>query len=420
MRASTSYLLCALAAAWFASADEASHVYKDGEDVWVWANKIGPFNNPLETYGFFDVLPLCKPQSTTPRKPSLGEALAGDELIKLDVDLKFKVDVDRATICTKKLTASEAKALESAVTDQYWYQLYIDDLPTWAALGRDTKEGGPMVYTHQRFSLGFNGNQIVIANLTAAVKVPVPVGGGELTFTYSVEWHECAVEFSQRFRRYLDERFFENKIHWVAVLNSLLMLFVLACFVMIVLLRMRADCARYEKELDDEGVEFRDESGWKLIHREVFRVPPNHVLLCALVGTGYQLIVLCFGLIFIAIASVVYADRGGLATYAVVTYAITSAVAGYASGKQFVQYAAAGPAISKDWIKTMLYTACLLPFTVSAVLLFLNFVAHYYNSQQVIPVYTIFVMILIWFFVSLPLVVIGTLMGRHQKREEVP
>ncbi|KAJ9471389.1 Transmembrane 9 superfamily member 1 [Diplonema papillatum] len=46
-----------------------------------------------------------------------------------------------------------------------------------------------MAYTHQRFSLGFNGNQIVIANLTAEKKVPVPVGGGELTFSYSVEWH---------------------------------------------------------------------------------------------------------------------------------------------------------------------------------------------------------------------------------------
>lgn len=36
-----------------------------------------------------------------------------------------------------------------------------------------------------------------------------------------------------------------------------------------------------------------EESGWKNIHSEVFRFPPNKNLFCALVGSGYQVPFLC-------------------------------------------------------------------------------------------------------------------------------
>eukprot|EP01059_Diplonema_ambulator_P002702 TRINITY_DN12349_c0_g1_i1.p1 TRINITY_DN12349_c0_g1~~TRINITY_DN12349_c0_g1_i1.p1 ORF type:complete len:589 (+),score=207.79 TRINITY_DN12349_c0_g1_i1:44-1768(+) len=398
--------------------DESSHKYEEGERVWVYANKIGPFNNPLETYGYFDVLPWCDPLSKVPKKPTLGEALTGDELMKLNVKVEFKRNAKRQEICKRSIDAHDAEVLKDAIKSQYWYQLFVDDLPTWAALGKVVK-GEHMIYTHQRFSLGYNNDQIVLVNLTAENKVAVREGI-ELEFTYSVEWEESRIKFDNRFRRYLDESFFEHNIHWVSVLNSFMMVFVLACIVMIVLLRtLKADYARYDKDVDDDGAEFRDESGWKQVHREVFRVPPNHVILCALVGTGHQLVVLLFCLIFIAIASVVYADRGALLTYGVVSYAITSSVAGYASARQFVHCAAAGPAISKDWIRTMILTASLLPGVVSVTVFLLNLVAVYYNSQQAIPFTTMIVVVLLWMLVSVPLVVVGTFIGRHRKKVDI-
>eukprot|EP01064_Diplonema_japonicum_P002849 TRINITY_DN11842_c0_g1_i2.p1 TRINITY_DN11842_c0_g1~~TRINITY_DN11842_c0_g1_i2.p1 ORF type:complete len:576 (+),score=145.41 TRINITY_DN11842_c0_g1_i2:58-1785(+) len=398
--------------------DEVTHKYEEGDRVWVYGNKIGPFNNPLETYGYFDVLPWCEPHSKVAKKPTLGEALTGDELIKLDVNVEFKKDTSRKQICRKTLSQADADVLKAAIKEQYWYQLFLDDLPTWAAVGKIVK-GEYMMYTHQRFSLGYNNNHVVLANMTAENKVAV-AEGVELEFTYSVEWKASKIQFDNRFRRYLDESFFEHNIHWVSVLNSFMMVFVLACIVMIVLLRtLKADYARYDKDIDDDGTEFRDESGWKQVHSEVFRVPPQHVLLCALVGTGYQLVVLLFCLIFIAIASVVYADRGALLTYGVISYAITSSVAGYASGRQFVHYAAAGPAISKDWKRTTLLTASLLPGTIAAMIFLLNLVAVYYNSQQAIPFTTMVAVVLIWLFVSLPLVVVGTFIGRHRKKVDI-
>ena len=45
-----------------------------------------------------------------------------------------------------------------------------------------------------------------------------------------------------------------------------------------------------------------EESGWKLVHGDVFRPPPQLPVLCALVGTGVQLALLVLATILITIA----------------------------------------------------------------------------------------------------------------------
>lgn len=49
-----------------------------------------------------------------------------------------------------------------------------------------------------------------------------------------------------------------------------------------------------------------EESGWKLVHGDVFRAPRNLVLLAALVGTGAQLALLILSVIIIAIIGMLY------------------------------------------------------------------------------------------------------------------
>jgi hypothetical protein len=50
----------------------------------------------------------------------------------------------------------------------------------------------------------------------------------------------------------------------------------------------------------------REESGWKLVHGDVFRSPQNLVLLSALVGTGAQLAMLILLVILLAIVGMLY------------------------------------------------------------------------------------------------------------------
>jgi hypothetical protein len=49
-----------------------------------------------------------------------------------------------------------------------------------------------------------------------------------------------------------------------------------------------------------------EESGWKLVHGDVFRVPRNLVLLSALVGSGAQLAMLVLLVILLAIVGMLY------------------------------------------------------------------------------------------------------------------
>jgi len=75
-----------------AGASERNHKYKDKEPVVLWVNKVGPFNNPQETYNYY-ALPYCRARPSERPAHSwggLGEVLQGNELIHSQLDVKFK------------------------------------------------------------------------------------------------------------------------------------------------------------------------------------------------------------------------------------------------------------------------------------------------------------------------------------------
>ena len=49
-----------------------------------------------------------------------------------------------------------------------------------------------------------------------------------------------------------------------------------------------------------------DEYGWKQVHGDVFRTPPNPILFSALIGTGYQLATVALGCILIELTGHLY------------------------------------------------------------------------------------------------------------------
>ena len=80
-----------------------------------------------------------------------------------------------------------------------------------------------------------------------------------------------------------------NKVHWVSLFNSLLIVIFLSGLVAMVIIRtLRRDIARYN-DLSVQEDAVTEEYGWKLIHGDVFRAPRFHLILCALVGSGLQL-----------------------------------------------------------------------------------------------------------------------------------
>ncbi|XP_059299430.1 transmembrane 9 superfamily member 1-like isoform X2 [Lycium ferocissimum] len=387
--------------------------YQKDDPVTLWINKAGPYENPQETYSYYS-LPYCPPAHVDHKRGGLGESLGGNDLIDSRIDIKFKRDVEKRSICELKLDGSKIAQFKYAIDNLYWFEFFMDDLPIWGFVGDEYpyRNGDikHVIYTHKNLHIQYNGDQVISVNLSQ--ESPKPLEEGRvLDMTYSVKWNLTNVSYAERFNVYLNYNFFENEIHWFSVVNSIMMVIFLTGLVSMTLMRtLRNDYAKYARENDDMETLERDvieESGWKLVHGDVFRPPQNLALLSAVVGTGVQLATLVPLVIISAYSRMMYIERGAIITTFIVCYAITSFILGYVSGGLYSRNA------GENWIKSMVLTASLFPFLCFGIGFILNTIAICYGSTAAIPLASIIVVFGIWAFISLPLALIGTVVGRN-------
>ncbi|PPR87016.1 hypothetical protein GOBAR_AA33673 [Gossypium barbadense] len=422
-----------------AFASESDHKYQPDDPITLWVNKVGPYNNPQETYNYYS-LPFCQPGTNPAHKwGGLGEVLGGNELIDSQIDMKFQKNVDRGTICQLELDEAKVRQFKDAIENSYWFEFFValtlycpclfvdamphalrnaessDDLPLWGFVGelhpdRNSENGKHVLYTHKNIVIKYNKDQIIHVNLTQESPKQLEAGR-TLDMTYSVKWLPTNVTFARRFDIYLDYPFFEHQIHWFSVFNSFMMVIFLTGLVSMILMRtLRNDYAKYAREDDDLETLERDvseECGWKLVHGDVFRPPSNLALLSAVVGTGAQLALLVLLVILLAIVGTLYVGRGAIVTTFILCYAFTSFISGYVSGGMYSRNG------GKNWIKSMILTASLFPFLCFGIGFLLNTVAIFYGSLAAIPFGTMVVVFVIWAFISFPLALLGTVVGRN-------
>ncbi|KHG20578.1 Tm9sf3 [Gossypium arboreum] len=422
-----------------AFASESYHKYQPDDPITLWVNKVGPYNNPQETYNYYS-LPFCQPGTNPAHKwGGLGEVLGGNELIDSQIDMKFQKNVDRGTICQLELDEAKVRQFKDAIENSYWFEFFValtlycpclfvdamphalrnaessDDLPLWGFVGelhpdRNSENGKHVLYTHKNIVIKYNKDQIIHVNLTQESPKQLEAGR-TLDMTYSVKWLPTNVTFARRFDIYLDYPFFEHQIHWFSVFNSFMMVIFLTGLVSMILMRtLRNDYAKYAREDDDLETLERDvseECGWKLVHGDVFRPPSNLALLSAVVGTGAQLALLVLLVILLAIVGTLYVGRGAIVTTFILCYAFTSFISGYVSGGMYSRNG------GKNWIKSMILTASLFPFLCFGIGFLLNTVAIFYGSLAAIPFGTMVVVFVIWAFISFPLALLGTVVGRN-------
>lgn len=108
----------------------------------------------------------------------------------------------------------------------------------------------------------------------------------QLFFTYSVEWKLSEVSWASRWDTYLAMH--DVQIHWFSIVNSLVVVFFLSGILTMIMVRtLRRDIARYN--MDESYEDTLEETGWKLIHGDVFRPPRYPRLFAAIVGSGIQI-----------------------------------------------------------------------------------------------------------------------------------
>lgn len=99
--------------------------YKVEEPVKLWVNKVGPYNNPQETYNYHS-LPFCQPSENPAHKwGGLGEVLGGNELIDSQIDIKFLRNEERGSICTLELDSKKVQQFSDAIDNSYWFEFFM-------------------------------------------------------------------------------------------------------------------------------------------------------------------------------------------------------------------------------------------------------------------------------------------------------
>jgi len=161
--------------------------YVEHEPIPLIVNKVGPFANPSETYAYFS-LPMCRSTGRVKKHShELGEILVGDRKVHSPYDITFLDNVPWRLLCEKSLTEAELKRFIMAIEDDYYFEMFLDELPMWGYIGEVEGEdlllghlehARRYLYPHLHFSLGYNVDQIVSVNVSTHPqrKVYVPPG----------------------------------------------------------------------------------------------------------------------------------------------------------------------------------------------------------------------------------------------------
>lgn len=336
-------------------------------------------------------------------------------------------------------------------------ELFADELPMWAYVGEHeaedfllghTDRSRHYLYTHLHFTLGTNGGKVVAANVTASPAYrqdityteegPV-VGLGEskgrkvggerrsagsgalkVTFSYSVEWEASDVAHEARMDVYGTGAFLPStlEIHWLSIINSLVLVMLLVTFLAIILLRVvKNDFTRYMRADDEEEAASGtggEETGWKLVHADVFRPPPSLSLFTAAVGAGVHLLLVTALLLTAAVTgafSVV--RRGAIVAACILLYLLTAGVGGFVTARLYKQLKGTA------WVWNIILNLVLFPGPFTAVFAVLNTTAVVKSSTAALPAFTIALVVLAFAVIAVPLAVLFGVWG-HQSRDFEP
>ncbi|KAG6387390.1 hypothetical protein SASPL_152577 [Salvia splendens] len=189
--------------------------------------------------------------------------------------------------------------------------------------------------------------------------------------------------------------------------------------VFVIFLRtVRRDLTRYE-ELDKEAqaqmnVEL---SGWKLVVGDVFREPSHSKLLCVMVGDGVQITGMAVvTMVFAALGFMSPASRGMLLTGMILLYLLLGIAAGYVGVRMWTTI----KGTSTEWRSVSWSIACFFPGIVFVLLTFLNFILWGSKSTGAIPLSLYFILLALWFCISVALTLLGGHLGTRAEPIQFP
>ncbi|PYH79227.1 hypothetical protein BO82DRAFT_136691 [Aspergillus uvarum CBS 121591] len=453
--------------------------YDEGQSVPLYVNHLTPGlaqqDEQLHSVFSYDyyhpAFRFCAPEGGPKDvRESLGSILFGDRIQTSPLELHMGQNETCKAICgTATFDARSAKFVNRRIEQGYNINWLVDGLPgaqinmeavtqdkfysPGFALGSINDDGLPVLNNHFEILIDYHrvgygaqdkyrvvgvlvqpesrANARILEDGTAECETD---GTGvvlneevetTVAWTYSVYWRESSTPWATRWDKYL--HVYDPKIHWFSLINSAVFVVFLVGMVSMILIRaLKKDIARYNRldmiNLDDfdstsaaveDGIQ--EDSGWKLVHGDVFRCPKAPLLLSVLVGNGAQLFMMTGVTVVFALFGLLSpANRGFLATAILIIYTLFGFIGGYVSAR--VYKSLGGDA----WKRNIIMTPVLVPALIFGTFFLLNLFVWAKGSSGAVPFTTMLALVLIWFVISVPLSVAGSWLGFKQQAIEGP
>eukprot|EP00667_Euglena_gracilis_P004952 EG_transcript_4981 len=434
--------------------------YQDGDFVPIDVNVLTSINThlPYEYYSLPFPRPPGYPKSVMKdESENLGEILLGDRIRKspyreIQVGIPFNCKITGEPV---RMDSDKRKQFEERIKDDYVVHLIADHLPVSVqnlesnsfSIGFPigAKEGGQYVlYNHLAFTLKYHITTVVVGTETKEVKRIVaftvkpysyehkvtdgkvascteqfePTTGPAVTtnadwvaFSYGVRWERSNDQWATRWDPYLSGT--DSEIHWFSIVNSLMIVLFLTGMVAVIMMRtLRKDITRYNSLEDTDDLQ--EETGWKMVHTDVFRPPSQCSLLATYTGTGVQLIGMSLTvLVFASLGFLSPANRGALFTAVLLCFVFLGIYSGYTAARLMKMWG------KPSW-RTTLMTATVVPGQIFVLFFLINLFVWSQKSAAAVPFGTMVALVALWFCISAPLVFLGSVLGYKKNAVELP
>eukprot|EP00915_Cephaloidophora_sp_WS-2016_P006516 GHVH01008797.1.p1 GENE.GHVH01008797.1~~GHVH01008797.1.p1 ORF type:complete len:649 (+),score=76.50 GHVH01008797.1:96-2042(+) len=457
--------------------------FNKGDSLAFMAEKISSPDSPV-TYDYFYLpfcKPSKEWSSSSGARKgmNLGQILKGDSFELTAIESHMLDAVSCQSACTADFTAKDVDHLINLINHKYEVSLSVDDLPAAIAmsyqddanlakafkfgaeeydpmtdsrkihlsgypLGQPINKDTATVVNHLALTVFYHHSTLGHYSTREAYRVvgfevtPLSVTGcnefvqgqkdslfnvasgkaSKIPFSFSVKFTESDMPWATRWDNYLKASEEETEIHWLSLLDSLLVTFTLGLMCGSVLLRtVHQDIARYNnlEEVDD----IDNESGWKLLHGDVFRRPWGSRALAGFVGSGVQVIGAASVVIIGGSLGVLSpANRGSIGQAGVTLFSFFGIPAGYVAARLNRVFLENEISSARSLIVTSV-TALVFPGVAFGLYLLANFFI-YFKGGASVPFVTVFVLGIIWFFVSIPLTILGAYFGYRAVPIELP
>ena len=446
----------------------APQVFHQGDNVEVRAVKLTSSRTQLP-YDYYH-LKFCEPPNgkIQYKGENLGEIIRGDRVVNTAYGVSMADNLDCAVVCSQPLEKNDIKIFRHAVVFEYFVHLSVDNLPSVTRLSigsmvgdnsQESKLAGRVepgyrlgiadpegkrviLNNHLKFKLKYHLEEDKTYRIVGFETEPMSIdwaGMGEkfdgqqckmpaindkalildendekreVAFTYSVSWEPSDVKWASRWDAYLEMS--DVQIHWFSIINSIVVVFFLTGIIAVIFIRaLRRDIAKYNLKEDLE--ETLEESGWKLVHGDVFRPPRRPILFVSLIGAGVQLVGMTFVAIFFAMLGMLSpSSRGSLMTALIFLFHFMGLFAGYFGGRLYRTLK------GQRWKKAAIITGVLYPSMIFAIGIFLNIMTLSESTSSQVSFTTFLALVSLWFGISVPLVFTGYYFGYRKQSYEHP